>query len=194
MVKKLLVALFASALLVSVGTVPAEAHHPRGDIYEQESYDEDYEFEDSDCGFTFVVKGNTKGRFINYNVRGSDGQAFLNHNWYFYREMLTNPANGKKMYISGTGYFREVAARQVKGDVWEFTAVETGRPFVVRDARGRIVLMDRGKLVTSALFDTLGDSQPGAEFIKETYRKAYGSFPSLEPDFDFCAMVGRLIG
>ncbi len=52
-------------------------------------------------------QGPRPGRyFINYNVPGSDGQAFLNHNWYRFRDVLTNPANGRKAYISGRGYFR----------------------------------------------------------------------------------------
>jgi hypothetical protein len=195
MLRRLIVLCFAGAMFVSLGTAPAEAHHPRGDIYEQGAYDDPYQFEDDTCGFPFEVKGRATGYFINYNVPGSDGQAFLNHDWYRFWEVLTNPANGKRMYLSGRGYFREVAARHVEGDIWEFDSVETGSPFVVRDARGRIVLMDRGKIFTRAVFDTLGDSRPGAEFIEETFHKVlFGSFPSREADFDFCAMVSGLIG
>ena len=57
------------------------------------------------------------------------------------------------------------------------------------------MLRDHGKIFITAVFDTLGDSQPGADFIEEKYRKIlYGAFPSREPDFDFCAMITTLIG
>ncbi len=195
MMKRLLALCFTGAMFVCLGTTPADAREPAGDIYEKGSYNDPYEFEDDSCGFVFEVKGRSRGFFINYNVPGSDGQAFLNHNWYRFRDVLTNPANGRKAYISGRGYFREVGARHVEGNLWEFDSVETGRPFVVRDADKNVVLRDHGKIFITAVFDTLGDSQPGADFVEEKFRKVlYGSFPSREPDFDFCAMITTLIG
>ena len=194
MLKRLIILIFTGTLLVSLGSAPATATFPRGDIYERGTYDDPYSFVDDECGFAFKVKGRTTGHFITYNVPGSDGQAFLAHDWYFFREKLTNPANGKRMYISGTGYFREVAARHVEGNLWEFDQIDSGRPFVVRNSKGRIVLIDHGKRESTILFDTLGDSQPGGEFIKDISLKITGSFPSWEPGFDFCRMVRRLIG
>ena len=120
MMKRLLVLCFTGAMCLSLGAAPAEARQPAGDIYEKGSYNDPYEFEDDSCGFLFEVKGRSRGFFINYNVPDSDGQAFLNHNWYRFRDVLTNPANGRKAYISGRGYFREVGARHVEGNIWEF--------------------------------------------------------------------------
>ena len=156
MMKRLLALCFTGAMFVCLGTTPADAREPAGDIYEKGSYNDPYEFKESEelsCGFVFEVKGRSRGFFINYNVPGSDGQAFLNHNWYRFRDVLTNPANGRKAYISGRGYFREVGARHVEGNLWEFDSVETGRPFVVRDADKNVVLRDHGKIFITAVFD-----------------------------------------
>ncbi len=99
------------------------------------------------------------------------------------------------MYVSGRGRFRERTAERVEGDVWEFIQVEKGRPFVVKNARKKIVLADHGKVILRQVFDTLGDSEPGGEEVEtEVLRVARGKFPSYDPDFDFCRLARRLIG
>lgn len=195
MLKRVTVLFCTGALFLSLGTAPVEAKTPPGDVYDRGHFDDSYKFEDDSCSFPFKVKGRAEGSFITYDLPGSQNQAFLGHNWYRFKETLTNPANGKKMYVSGRGYAREVAGRHVKGDVWKFDAIETGKPFVVRDADRNLVLRDRGKIFTTVLFDTLGDQEPGGELVEETASEViYGSFPSREADFDFCALVSELIG
>jgi len=195
MLKRLTVLFFSGALFLSLGTASVEAKTPPGDVYDRGHFNDTYEFEYDSCSFPFEVKGRAKGSFITYNLPGSQGQAFLGHNRNRFKEVLTNPANGKKMYVSGRGYAREVAGHHVKGDVWKFDAIETGKPFVVRDANRKLVLMDRGKIFMTVLFDTLGDREPGGKFVEETASKViYGFFPSREADFDFCALVNELMG
>jgi hypothetical protein len=142
----------------------------------------------------FKVKGGTWGRSVIYNVRGSDGQAFLQDNRYHFREVLTNPRNGKTMYIHGRGRFTEWRAWHVEGDVWRFFQIDRGRPFVIKNARKEIVLADHGKVSFMQVFDTLGDSEPGGEEISRKVLRTRGHFPSLRPSFDFCRVVKRLIG
>lgn len=186
--------LIAAGLLVAFQS-PAQAHHPRGDVYERGTTDAPYSFlEEEECDFPFQVDGRFRDRHVIYNVPGSQGQAYLLHQRYRWHEVLTNPANGKKMYLSGRGFFREVKAKHVRGDIWRFISVETGTPFVVRNARGHVVLRDHGKLVASSLQDTLGDGQPGSEQLDFRILHTRGDWPSLADDFDFCALVSRLIG
>ena len=195
MLKRLTVLFFTGALFLSLGTAPAEAQALRDHVYDQGEYDDPYKFKDDSCAFPFKVKGRAWGSYVNTIVSGSQGEAFLAHNRYRFKEVLTNPANGKKMYVSGRGYFREIEGRHVKGDLWKFDSLESGKPLVVRDANRKIVLMDHGKIFMTVLYDTLGDRKPGGELVEEKLRKVlYGSFPSREADFDFCVLVTELIG
>ena len=125
---------------------PAGAHRT-GQPYEQGTNDVPYSFDDTECGFTFHIDGHFRDRYKIYRAPGSD-QAFLFENWYSWKETLTNPATGKRMYISGSGHYREVKATLIEGNVYEFIALDTGPSFTVRNSRGRIVLADFGTLVT----------------------------------------------
>ena len=85
---------------------------------------------------------------------------------FHYREVWTNPDTGQWFVIRGHGLFREIRATQVEGTVYEFVAVEAGQPFVIEDAEGNVIVRDRGVIRHTILFDTLGDGQPGGEFIE----------------------------
>ncbi len=147
---------------------------------------------DRDCGFPVRVKGFVRERLEIRTVPGSSGQAFLEHRHYAYRKAITNRATGRSITISGHGYFREVSATQVEGDVWEMAAIESGSPFVVRDAKGRVVLADRGDVITRSVQDTLGDGRPSSLELEHEIVETMGDLPSLSDDFDYCALVSRL--
>lgn len=193
MIRRLLVLLFASTLLIFVAA-PAEAGTDRGSVYTKDRYNERYSFVDRECGFPYRVKGRAWGLQVIYNVRGSDGQAFLADNRYHFRETLKNPRNGKKMFVSGHGRFTELKARHLRGDIWKFFAIDRVHSFKIRNAHGKVVLREHGKLGLKSVQDTLGDSQPGSELISEEIVFAKGHFPTLKPNFDFCRLVDRLIG
>jgi hypothetical protein len=46
----------------------------------------------------------------------------------------------------------------------------------------------------TALFDTLGDGTPGAEFIEETSTIVHGPHPGFADDFPFCEIASELTG
>ncbi len=56
------------------------------------------------------------------------------------------------------------------------------------------MLREHGKIGIKSVQDTFGDSEPGSEVLKEEIVFAKGHFPTLEPNFDFCRLVDRLIG
>lgn len=173
-----------------------QGHHPGkpGELYEQGINKEPYTYEDTECGFTIRTDGRVFERYKYYRAPGST-QAFLGHSWYRWHETLTNPATGKKMYASGRGYFREVKATRLYGDVYEFISLDSGAPYTLRDAKGRVVLADRGTIVLRSVQDTLGDGVPGSEELSfEVVKVLRGHFPSYDEDFDFCAIASRLIG
>jgi hypothetical protein len=155
-----------------------------------------YEFADSssfdDCGFTIESEFTASGHFMLREIEGSDGQAFLGHDNYSYREVLTNPETGAFFVVHGKAMFKELTGQQVEGDIWEFTAQEVGQPFVVEDSDGNVVLRDRGRLTFRALFDTLGDGEPGGELLEQELTSISGPHPGFFADF--CEIATELIG
>jgi hypothetical protein len=145
-----------------------------------------------ECGLTIDVAVTFEGHFMAFEVPGSDGQAYLGHDNFNYREVWTNPDSGEWLVLSGHGLFKEMTAEHVEGDIWRFTAQTAGQPFMIQDSDGNVVLRDRGLLTETALFDTLGDGEVGAEFIEGEITGVHGKFPGLE--VDFCALVTDLIG
>lgn len=181
-----MVALTVAAAVAVPGT--AQAGPPLENIH--------YEFAESssfdDCGFTIESDFTANGHFMVREIEGSEGQAFLGHDNYRYRDVLTNPATGAWFVVRGTAMFKELTGRQIDGDIWEFTAHEVGQPFVVEDSDGNVVLRDRGRLTFRAVFDTLGDNAPGGELIEQEVTSVSGPHPGFFGDF--CEIASELIG
>lgn len=193
MLRRLLVPA-ALVILLGTGLVPAQANGPTT-VHDQGYYNQPYSFRFDQCAVKAEVKGHTRGHFKNYNVAGSHGQAFLAHNWYRFREVWTNPANGRKAYVNGHGYFREVSATHVRGDLWSFLSVETGVPFHLRASKGgRTLLTDHGRIVKRTLFDTQGDHSPGGEIVREKVLQVQGDFPLSSGRVGICQVVRRAVG
>jgi hypothetical protein len=195
--RTLLVAICGVGLAGSLLSVapPAQAAHPHGGIYSEGPADDSYRYVNDECkGLPYKVKGKVRGHEILYNVPGSGGQAFLQDLRYRYHEVWKNPANGRKVFASGEARVHEIKAERVKGDVWRFLTVLSGAPLVVKNDRDRIVLAEWGRLVFSAVFDTLGDHQPGGDIVSQKVISSRGHWPTWEKDFDFCGFVERVLG
>jgi hypothetical protein len=179
----LLVGAVAAALVV--GSVPAGAA-----VVVREHYSGTDEYSFDDCGFTLDVVLT----FYGHLVKSVDetGQAFPTTDAFHFRGVNTNPDTGQSFVVSGHGVFHDFTATQVDGTIYEFTAVEAGQPFVIEDAEGNVIVRDRGALRHTYLFDTLGDGQPGGNFIEETQTVVHGPHPSF--DQDFCAIAAELTG
>jgi hypothetical protein len=187
-------AVLAGSLLGGVGASPAQALHPGGDVYRSEHYNVPYKFKDDECkGLPFKVQGRARGFEVIYNVPGSHGQAFLDDNRNRTREVWTNPANGRQAFVRGKSRFRELEAHHVKGDIWRFRSVTSGAPFVVKNDKRRVVLAEWGALTLDTTYDTLGDSQPGGDILKDAVVRKQGHWPTWEPDFDFCDLVHKVL-
>ena len=106
--------------------------------------------------------------------------------------MLTNPDTGKRFVIRGHGVFHDTNATHVSGNIYEFTAIEAGQPFILEDAAGNVIVRDRGVIRHTALFDTLGDGVPSAEFIEETSTIVHGPHPGFADDLPFCEIAAEL--
>ena len=181
-----LAALAVIALLV-IGASPAAAKVVDKGFYsgtDSDSFD--------DCGFTLNVESEFRGHFVVRADKG--GEAFYLKDNFSFRDVLTNPETGEWFVIRGNGLFSEIKATQVKGNIYEFVAIEAGQPFVIENSAGKVVVRDRGVIRTTALFDTLGDGVPGAEFIEETHLSVHGPHPAFADDFPFCEIAAELTG
>src|SRR5215212_6560917 len=181
----LLVGVVAAAF--AVGGTPAAAT-----VVEREHYSGTEEFTDHGCGLTLNHVSTFYGQAL-LRVDKS-GEAFLVKDSFHFRDVVTNPETGLWFVVRGHGLFHEIRATQVEGTIYEFEAVEAGQPFVLEDAEGNVIVRDRGVIRHTALFDTLGDGEPGGEFIEETNTVVHGPHPGFADDFPFCEIAAELTG
>jgi hypothetical protein len=184
---KWLVSTLAVLAVLAFGAVPAAAT-----VIGQEHYSGTDSFSFDDCGFTLEVQS----EFFGHALLRVDktGQAFLVKDKFWYRDVVTNPETGRWFVVQGNGLFHEIKATQISGTVYEFEAIEAGQPFAIVDSAGRVVVRDRGVIRHTYLFDTLGDSMPGGEFIEETGTVVHGPHPGFADDFPFCEIAAELTG
>ena len=145
------------------------------------------------CSSPFEIDGVFNGKAIIEQGTGPATETFPVLDRYSIEETHTNTVTGNSFTVRGHGIFHEVKARRVEGNVFEFRAIDTGQPFVVENAAGRVVLRDRGATAITFQFDTLGDGMPGGNYLDETWVETYrGPHPSGGEDFDFCALAESL--
>src|SRR5262249_43335103 len=142
--------------LVVLGVTPAHAT-----VVDRGSFNGSETVPDPQCGIALVRSSTFSGSFRVRVDKQSGGQAFFQRLNFDYRDVFTNPANHKSMTFEGHSVTNEIAATPLGSNLYKFTVVETGQPFVVRDGNGAVVLRDRGVLRHHVVFDTLGDGTPG---------------------------------
>ena len=181
-----MLAVLATAMALLVGSASAAL----ATIVERIHYSFTDSFTEEVCGIE--VEGETEGRGVFMIRQEKPGSpAFLASNNYSFRDVLTNPANGRWITITAKGNFREIKATQVEGSVYRFRAHEAGQPFTISDSTGRVVYRDSGLLVFDILFDTLGDDAPGGEELSFDVVAMRG-FPGFIDDV--CPLIEDLLG
>ena len=150
---------------------------------------------DNICGIDVVRDSVFSGSFRIRAPRNGDGQAFLERFTLKATDTFTNPDNGQSFSFVTNETSNELSTSHVSGNVYEFTTIEAGQPFMIRDSDGNVVLRDRGNIRRTAVFDTLGDGQPGGIFLDETVVRVSGPHPAffLTED-EFCGVIEGLIG
>jgi hypothetical protein len=196
--------------LVPMAITPAQAAGPlsAGGFFKPPTPFEDRGEFDPECeGIDVVVRFHVKGVESIRRVRGSDGQAFFQKLRIRFRETWTLAGTDEVLLRDrGAFLFREVAAVRVRkadvprrfvpeeglvGPVFRFTAREIGGN-AVTDADGRLLYHQGGLVVRKALFDTLGDSEPGGTFLNERVVRVVGPHPLL--DVDLCDVASQQAG
>ncbi len=182
-------------LLVAVALLALAAMPAGATIFERGKYKDTYAHSYDDCGFAVQVEGTAWGQYRLRQGKGKTATAFFLRDRFNYREVHTNVETGAWFVIRGRGVFNEVKARRVEGNIFRFTSIEAGQPFVVENSAGEVVLRDRGVIRRTILFDTEGDNVPGGKELEFLGAEVRGPHPGFDmSDEDFCAMVTRLIG
>lgn len=138
---------------------------------------------------------------------GSDGQAFLYTDVHTRHGQWTNTATGRTLTVDADATVKEISPQRVAkrdvpaqlipeegliGPIYRFRTLLIGQPFTLRDAKGRVLIHERGLVVFKSLFDTLGDHAPGGTQLSLEPVRIIGPHPTLEPDFDLCAYAERI--
>jgi hypothetical protein len=168
------------ALILAAGPVGAT-------VIGRDHYSDDYAFSFDDCGFWMDVSGHDEG-VVQYRVgKGDLATAFFTQNTYSFLETWTRRDTGDFFTLGGHGLFHETKATPVSGTIFEFTSINSGQPFVLRDSDGNLIMRDRGVIRQVIQFDTLGDNTVGGEFIADVSFSVSGPHPGL--DVDLCTML-----
>ena len=146
-----------------------------------------------ECGVLVDYEWTGSGNAFVREVNGSDGQAYLGHDNYSFRTVITNSTSGAWMVVRGKSLFTEIAGTHVEGNIWEFTQHEAGQPFVIEDSTGTVLARSRGLVTYRLLFDTLGDGQPGGEVLDVEVTGVHGVQQGTFDD-NLCDFVVELLG
>jgi hypothetical protein len=176
-----------AALGAALLALPFAAGSASATVILRDHYADDYAFSFDDCGYWIDVSGHDQGIAQLRVGKGTLETAFFLHDNYSFRETWTRRDTGDFLSVSGNGLFHETKATHVSGTIFEFTSINAGQPFVVRDSSGRLILRDRGVIRQVTQFDTLGDDVPGGTFVADVSFVAHGPHPGLE--FDVCPLL-----
>ncbi len=161
-------------------------------VHEHYSGTDTFSFDD--CGFQIDGVSTFSGLFMLKSGRNGDPTPYYFDN-YEYEVVYTNPETGAWFTQSGNGLYKDLRIVNIVGTVYEFEAIEVGRPFQIHDMNGNLVVNDRGRLRSRFSVDTLGDDNLDNDIFID------GSFELLadngsHPGFylDFCGLANDLIG
>jgi len=177
-----------AGLLVMGVAGPAQAGKPTEKVA---PYAQHFSFDTSDCGLELHYESDVSGKSSIHPVPGST-EAFLFHDSYQFAETITlvSDPDGPFVTTEAHGNFHEthgVLLNPAEPTIYEFTSLDASR-FRMFDSRGAEILSGSGVFKSTAIFDTLGDGVPGAQFIEETSGIEHGHQTG-----GFCdALVGAL--
>lgn len=190
-------ALAATLTLVAMAAAPAGASAAAkgGDYYTPPTpYHNVGNFDPGCRNVNVKVHYDYEGVYSDKNAAGTHGQAFLHKDDFDFTETWKLKGSGEVLLtIGGSLVYEEVSAKRVAkkdvprrlipkkglvGPIYRFTATETGRQ-TARDAEGKVLVANYGKVVFKQLFDTKGDSKPGGRELSFRVAKVVGPHPNI---------------
>ena len=182
-------AVCAGALILSTtysaGAAPLEREHY--------SFEDSDTFTDTECGEPITIDFHIDGSGLFMLKQGRAGGPPLVFDNYEYTETFTNVDNGTTATLYHQALYKDLRAVHVEGTVYEFTAIESGRPVVVFGPDGERLLFDRGQIRYTFRVDTQGDADLDNDvFIGEDPPRVAGPHPIFDVEVDFCDLLDLL--
>jgi hypothetical protein len=172
-----------AALMIGVAATPANATIVRRDHYERSGT-----FTSNECGFPALVERHISGDIMVRAGNNENESVYLFSDHYAFREVDTNPANGKSIVLRAQGDVHQIKADHVEGTIYEVTIHQSGQQLTVEDATGTVVLRDVGTIEYQALVDTQGDDDPRSILLDMTLVRISGPHPGFY-QFDICPLL-----
>jgi hypothetical protein len=179
----------AGALILSTtgpaGAAPLEREHY--------SFEDSDTFTDAECGEPITIDYHAEGSGVFMLKQGRAGGPPLVFDNYEVTETYTNVANGETATLYHQGMFKDLRAVHVEGTIYEYTAIESGRPIVAFGPDGERLVFDRGQIRFTVRIDTQGDDDLGNDvFIDEDTPRVAGPHPVFDGEVDFCDLLDVL--
>jgi hypothetical protein len=152
-------------------------------IYERGHFADSGEFSYDDCGFVVNGTFEVRGVFVTRTGKGDLDTAFFAHVQSTFREVHVRESDGATIIVSAHALFQEVKAEPLGGNLFAFTSIQAGQPFVVTETDGNVLVRDRGVIRETIVFDTTGDHQPGGIYVEQLSFDWHGPHPGLFVDF-----------
>jgi hypothetical protein len=153
--------------------------------------DDPYAFDETICGIDLRGEGTATGAGRTRTGKGKLASAFFVHVNFAYSETWTAD-NGQVVTVTGKSNNNEVKAVPLGDNVFRFTDTQAGQPFRLYDSEGKLLLRDRGVIRATFDFDTLGDDEPGGEFVQDVDLSVRGPHPGFE-DETLCPVLVPLL-
>jgi hypothetical protein len=183
-------AVCAGALILSTACPAGAAAPLEVDHY---SFEESDTFTDTECGEPITIDVHVEGSGVFMFKSGRAGGPPLVFDNYEFTESFTNVDTGETATVYHQGLYKDLNAVHVEGTVYEFTAIEVGRPVVVFGPDGKRLVFDRGQLRHTFRVDTHGDDDlSNDDFLGEDEPRIAGPHPVFEEEVDFCDLLDVL--
>jgi dienelactone hydrolase len=113
-------------------------------IIDRSSFSEPYEFTSWDCGYPMQVKGVVSDKV---QVRADKKNADIVYvtTRHDFKETWT-AGDGRWFTLSGHNLYKDIKAKKVAGQLYQFTFHIPGQPFTVTNSSGKVVSKDRGNV------------------------------------------------
>jgi hypothetical protein len=170
------------ALVLAVGATLTSAAPSSASVVHREKYTETFTDTFNACGTRVLLEETVSGTLM-IKQHGDEVVPYV-HDRFFGRQTITNLKTGRSFSTSLRNNHVDVKITHVRGTIYRFTWIDAG-PFTVYDGDGRVAHRIAGNLVTTALIDTKGNSDPSDDEWLSVSTEERGHWPEL----DFCADV-----
>jgi hypothetical protein len=162
---------------------------------EHYSFSESDTFIETECGDPLSIDytGEFSGLFMLREGRGDNPTPYLFDNYEGVETYTNSEDPSKTATVIHQGVYQDLRIELISGTVYEFTALEAGRPIVVYGPDGSRLVMDRGRIESGFVVDTKGDTDLSNDvFLEFLGASVSGPHPVYDGEAEFCDLVDLL--